>query len=384
MSLEGRLQDLGIPDIFQIIGLSKRSGILTLIHRAGTARVVFTEGNVVYASSDKKSRFGYALLQKGIITYENLEGALRIQKTTSTKKPLGTIMIEMEIISEDTLENALREHIIDVVKDLLTWDTGTFHFELGGVLENEIVLRGGVSSEFLLLEGARLRDEEMRNSTPAQEWKAEGDPKTSSPVLEAEADSKDVPSTPNTAPPPKSRRDLALLPAMIEEISSPSNSSEIILIILRFASEVMNRAVIFVVREKEVAGLGQFGLSTKNGSADRMIRNVKIPLTEPSCLKQVIETGQTYRGTLDRHPWNEYLIQRLEGGWTQEVFIAPVISDGKVIAILYGDNYPQSEKLGESEGLEAFMKVAGFAFGNAILERKIQASQSKMQGGPVA
>ena len=132
MSLEGRLEDLGLPDIFQIIGLSKRSGILTVIHREGTARIVFNQGNVLLVSSDKKSRFGYSLVQKGVISYEGLEEALRMQKTTSAKKPLGTIMIEMGIVSQESIEKLLKEHIIDAVKDLLTWETGSFTLSWGG------------------------------------------------------------------------------------------------------------------------------------------------------------------------------------------------------------------------------------------------------------
>ena len=80
MSLEGRLEDLGLSDIFQIISLSKRSGVLTLIRKEGTARLVFRHGQVVFASSDSTSRLGFTLVRKGIISNEDLEFALRMQK----------------------------------------------------------------------------------------------------------------------------------------------------------------------------------------------------------------------------------------------------------------------------------------------------------------
>jgi len=104
MSLEGRLEDLGLPDIFQIINLSKRSGILTLIKKDGMGRIVFNQGNVVYASSDGKSRFGYTLLQKGLITRQDLERALAFQKARSTKKPIGTILVETGAVGREALE----------------------------------------------------------------------------------------------------------------------------------------------------------------------------------------------------------------------------------------------------------------------------------------
>ncbi len=380
MSLEGHLEDLGLTDIFQIIGLSKRSGVLTVIHKAGTGRLVFHEGNVMYATSDRKSRFGYTLLQKGIITYEELEESLKIQKTAKTRKPLGTILVETGIANRDVIEKLLKEHILDVVKDLLTWDTGSFHFDLGATSQGDVVLPLGLSAEYLLLEGARLQDEEGRVKTHAQ---------TPSP----EQAMPDSPAPKETAPEPekvtagvpsasiqKSRKDLSLLTAMIEEISGPSSSSEIILMILRFASEIMNRAMVFLAREHEVGGLGQFGLILKNGSADQLIRNVRIPLTEPSCFKNVVANGQTFRGVLEKNGWNEYLVQQLGGHWPLEVLVAPLVSDGKVIAILYGDNAPHQQKIENTEGLEAFIRVAGFAFGKAILERKLQATRGKVSG----
>ena len=383
MSLEGRLEDLGLTDIFQIIGLSKKSGVLTVIHKAGTGRLVFHEGNVMYATSDRKSRFGYTLLQKGIITYEELEEALKVQKTAKTRKPLGTLLVEMGIVSQDVIEKFLKEHIIDVVKDLLTWDTGSFHFDLGVSMETDVILPMGLSAEYLLLEGARLQDEEERDK-PHEQAPSSGrvQSATSMEVKSVPEPTQAVSSEPLTFP-QRGRKDLTLLTAMIEEISGPSNSSEVILMILRFASEMMNRAVIFLVRDQEqgVVGLGQFGLTLKNGSADQLIRGVKIPLTQPSCFSDVVAHGQTFRGALEKNKWNEYLVQQLGGHWPLEVLILPLLSDGKVIAILYGDNAPPQQKIENSEGLEAFMRVAGFAFGKAILERKLQATRNKAKTG---
>ena len=160
MSLEGRLEDLGLPDIFQIIGLSKRSGVLTVIRKEGSGRLVFHEGQVVYASSDGLGRLGYSLVRKNLISNEDLESALSLQKAKSLKKPIGTILLEMGLVTQEALEGEIRHHILSVVRDLLSWEKGSFHFELGKVITEDIVLSGGMNTDFLLLEGARLQDEE--------------------------------------------------------------------------------------------------------------------------------------------------------------------------------------------------------------------------------
>lgn len=414
MSLEGRLEDLGLSDIFQIISLSKRSGVLTLIRKEGTGRLVFNQGQVIYATSDTRSRLGYTLVKKGIITNDDLEYALRIQKGRGSMKPIGTLLMEMGAVEHEALEREIREHIILIVKDLLSWNTGSFHFELGPKMDDDVVLRVGLNTEFLLLEGARLQDEEQKMKTEPPPVKAapptaqtatdelertqvaysSRSTETSPPSPRVDSGSfakpspaapaktgplEDVLSTSSPGPSPalgNSRKDLTLLTSMIAELSGPSSSSEITLLVLRFASEIMNRAMILLVRKEDIVGLGQFGLVLPEGSPQERVRSIRIPLSETSVFKEVIDKRTLYKGSLPQSKWHQYFVDQLGKEWPVEVFVAPLICEGRVIAILYGDNIPNKEKIGDTEGLEAFIKVTGFAFGKALLERKLLDTQS--------
>ncbi|MDH3455092.1 MAG: response regulator, partial [Desulfuromonadales bacterium] len=60
---------------------------------------------------------------------------------------------------------------------------------------------------------------------------------------------------------PQQSPGLHLLRGMLQELNNPSLGGGIILLILRFASELMNRAVILLVKDKEIVGLGQFGMN---------------------------------------------------------------------------------------------------------------------------
>lgn len=351
MSLEGRLEDLGLPDLFQIIGMSKRSGILTLIHRSGSGRLVFHEGNVVYASSDKKSRFGYTLMRKGIISSDDLEEALKLQKTSATTKPLGTVLVEMGRVTSEVVEEELRAHIIDVVKDLLGWESGSFHFDTEEVVENSALMKAGLGAEFLLLEGARLKDEEARAQPQEPDIRPEG--------LGTESELSEDPESKKLIR--EGRKDLVLLTSMIEEVSGLKGSNDLILLILRFAGEIMNRAAVFLVRGKEIVGWGQTGVVLNNHSANEVIRKVSIPLAESSCLAEVVESARPFRGVISKNAWNEYLIGQLGGDWPEEAFIGPLLQGGRVTGVLYGDNLPKRSKIESTEGLEAFLKVSGFA-----------------------
>jgi len=412
MSLEGRLEDLGLSDIFQIITLSKRSGVLTLIRKEGTGRLVFTQGQVIYATSDTRSRLGYTLVRKGIITNEDLEYALRIQKGRGSMKPIGTLLLEMGALEQEALEREIREHIVLIVKDLLGWSTGSFHFELGPIMEDEVVLKTGLNTEFLLLEGARLQDEEQQSKSspaPAKRAAPTAEPadleKTQ--MMPPKAAPESPPSRPRAEPPPPpkptpsapsqsasldetmaapaaagavlsgvKRKDLNLLTSMIAELSGPSTSSEITLMVLRFASEIMNRALILLVRKDDIVGLGQFGLVLPEGSPQERVRAIRIPLSDPSIFRDVVEKKVPYKSQLPQSKWHQYFVDQLGKDWPVEIFTAPLICEGRVIAILYGDNIPNKEKIGDTEGLEAFIKVTGFAFGKALLERRLQDTQS--------
>lgn len=374
MSLEGRLEDLGLGDIFQIISLSKRSGVLTIIRKDGTGRLVFNKGLLIYGSSDSVNRLGYTLVKKDLITNEELEKALRIQKTNGMKVPLGAVLIKMGAISKEALEAELRNHLAEVIRDFLSWESGSFHFELGNVPGNDISLEGGLGMDFLMMEATRLQDERQREkpSPPAAEERAETPANQTSPQPFAGLDG----SSPDSEK-FSSRKDLSLLTAMIEELSGPSSSSEITLLVLRFASEVMNRAVVFLVRREDIIGLGQFGISLKDESADEKIRDVRIPLSDPSTFKEVIEKKTSYKGALSRDKWHQYFIDQIGGGWPKEVFLLPLLNGTRVIALLYGDNLPHQTSIQETEGLEAFVKVAGFAFGKAMLERRLEEVKQK-------
>jgi hypothetical protein len=387
MRLEGRLEDLSLPDIFQIVSLSKRSGILVLVRKEGTGRVVFNRGHVLYASADNKSRLGYSLVRKGIITNEDLENALMAQKAEGFKKPLGTILIEADVISPKVLEKEIRRHIVEVIHDLLKWEKGSFHFELGAPSEDDVVLESGLNTEYLLLEATRIRDEDRHNrfleekpfdllttastslkpgrqiQPAASELKRDGEKAQSRGIKDMKPD-----------PIPMSgRRDAQLLTLMVEELSRHTTGSEITLLILRFANEIMNRAVIFLAQDQEILGFGQSGVVLPGGgNSNERIRNIRIPLTEESIFRSVMGKKLSYKGKLTEDRWNRVLVEQLGRGWPAEVYVAPLMYKDLVIAMLYGDNLPALDAISETEGLEAFIKVAGFSFGRALFEGGLQ------------
>lgn len=162
------------------------------------------------------------------------------------------------------------------------------------------------------------------------------------------------------------------LRGMLEELNNPQLGGGIILLVLRFAAEFMNRAVVLLVKKDSIQGLGQFGLEDRDESADIRVRNLRIPREEPSFFSSVLQTRFPHKGEVDDSSWSGYFLEQLGGSRPAEVFVGPIVSEGKVVAVLYGDNLPDEKPIGDTESLEIFLGQAGIAMEKALLQRRLQ------------
>lgn len=169
---------------------------------------------------------------------------------------------------------------------------------------------------------------------------------------------------------------LHLLRGMLQELNNPGLGGGIILLVLRFASELMNRAVIFLVKEKEIVGLGQFGIESAGEMADVRVRRMKIPRGEDSVFARVLKEMTPMQIDPGTGRWDNYLREHLGGDLPEEIFLGPIVSEGKVVAILYGDNLPEKKPIGDTEALEIFLSQAGLAMEKALLERRLRGKEA--------
>ncbi len=169
---------------------------------------------------------------------------------------------------------------------------------------------------------------------------------------------------------------LHLLRGMLQELNNPSLGGGVILLILRFASELMNRAVIFLVKEQEIVGLGQFGIDLAGDASDAKVRSTRIPIKEKSLFSEALASMTPTKGAPPLQQWNDYLYDQFGGGRPQEVFVGPLVSEGRVVAVLYGDNLPEQKPIGDTESLEIFLSQAGLAMEKVLLERRLMSSRA--------
>lgn len=165
---------------------------------------------------------------------------------------------------------------------------------------------------------------------------------------------------------------VSLLRSMLEELNNPTLEGGIPLLVLRFAAEFMNRAVVFTVREDGVRGLGQFGIVDPDGLADARVRDLLIPLGADPLFSRVITSRMTVKEPPPQTEWSRYLFDQLGGEEPRELFLGPLVSEGNVVALLYGDNLPEQKAVGDTDSLEIFLVQAGMAMEKAHLQRRLK------------
>jgi len=164
MSLLGRLEDLSLTDIVQIVYLSRRTGVLEIINDAGRHTVLFRGGLVVNAGSPEHHDLLAFLMASRLVRDDS---AAMIRKMEEQGIPIGTAVVEMNLVAKEELANAIRQRILTVVTPLLQSKEGEFNFILSDTMNNfdieydpDVVFReGGLSPSRIVgsPEGEKLK-----------------------------------------------------------------------------------------------------------------------------------------------------------------------------------------------------------------------------------
>jgi hypothetical protein len=164
MAIEGPLQDIGIHDVFQLLDLARKSGTLR-VHsavRGSEGHVYFNSGAVVHATMrDNPHTLGVLLVKAGKVGEAQIHGATAAQRR-GDKRRLGEILVAQGAVTRRDVERYMRLQIETVVFELFSWKEGSFSFSDGGGGDGDGDAQIRVSTESLLMEGARRIDEWSR------------------------------------------------------------------------------------------------------------------------------------------------------------------------------------------------------------------------------
>lgn len=172
MSLVGRLEDLSLGEILQIVSLSKRSGLLRLEAPDVKGSLFIRAGKVIYAaSSEEKEGVLSFLAENGLVEADQLESLREKLESGLSPQEFHDLLEDGTGVSRDSFQEVMKRRVEELTYSLLIWEEGTFSFQL---IEDEsthpilskvapFFLDEGIGAQFLVMEGARIKDEMMRD-----------------------------------------------------------------------------------------------------------------------------------------------------------------------------------------------------------------------------
>jgi len=159
MALQGTLKDFSIAEIIQLIGQQLKTGVLKIRRSKDLVEIHFVDGMIVHVYSKyrgKKDLIGEILVKAQLITEEQLERVLKIQK--DTLKYLGEILVELQLLTKDDVLKVISTQIYETIYDLFWWEDGNFNFDLK-LVESYKKIPFALSTEQVLLNILRMVDE---------------------------------------------------------------------------------------------------------------------------------------------------------------------------------------------------------------------------------
>ncbi|MDX6224672.1 MAG: hypothetical protein QOE64_1048 [Frankiales bacterium] len=139
MRLEGSLDAFSLPDIFQLLSFTKKTGGLHLRRAAAESSngadavhgVVHFAGGAVTGGSPDLSRLALVrrLVGAGYVDDAGLTDALEAVKADPSLSPIRALL-QAGALEEEDLHDVAREQAVDTVYDLLRWPEGDFAFEV--------------------------------------------------------------------------------------------------------------------------------------------------------------------------------------------------------------------------------------------------------------
>jgi uncharacterized protein DUF4388 len=277
--LEGRLEDVPLADIVQVLQVGAKSGALVLRRGDGqTAVLAFRGGSVIQAmSTESYQSLGDRLVASAAIKRADLQEALDYM-TRFPGMRVGDALVELGYVSRAGIEDEVATQMAETIERLMTWTDTAFEFQVGFValprglpaLALDLLHEKGVEPRRLLLEASLLKDKRNRQqpgapgedvSTPR---KARAGPdKAEAPDEEADQIlrwfNEGAPARPSDLEDLSGARTAASYLSISEELFVATGRGEIGLLFLRYASELYSDGGLVLRTKEGFQVLGQFG-----------------------------------------------------------------------------------------------------------------------------
>jgi succinoglycan biosynthesis transport protein ExoP len=164
---EGDLAHYGLGDVFHILNIQGKNGLLSISENGDLYHLLFRDGHLIdvqWKNRPVEERIGALLVESGRITKDQQARALKRQ--TSTQERFGSLLISMNLISPHEMEGLLKLHISETLQRIYSLKNGTFCFQDKNLQEGHYVMSGGEFDYALFLENMQHMLDSEKENTP--------------------------------------------------------------------------------------------------------------------------------------------------------------------------------------------------------------------------
>lgn len=159
MALEGNAKDFGLSEIFQLISIQKKSGMLSISGDENMA--IFFQDGLIVSTRDRRARardpLKEYLLKYGFIGRDEMNNLQQIQARSGMD--LTDILLQEKYFSDDELGTIFTEQIYETVQEVLSWPKSYYKFVSGSNVLVGVNTFSAIKVEGLLMESMRRIDE---------------------------------------------------------------------------------------------------------------------------------------------------------------------------------------------------------------------------------
>jgi CheY-like chemotaxis protein len=173
---------------------------------------------------------------------------------------------------------------------------------------------------------------------------------------------------------------LEFIASMTEQLVQPKRSNNVSQLVIEVASKYLDRGILFIIKDGKACGLGGFGFVSTEQAAVEVARKIHFDIGQARPFAEVVYCGKAKRFNAELDDLQSSLYSIIGRGRATECVLVPMLNNGEVLVILYGDNAGSGRAIGKLRGLELFMGQAGIMLENAFLHQKLRAFESKLLG----
>jgi hypothetical protein len=393
MELTGNLSDFALADILQIMALSRKTGTVLLESGEHKGRIMLQHGKITHASTSCVESLAERLIRTRGIRGDSLQELIDIGSKSAGIWGFDTLITESGILGDRDLKADVRSHIRTVLGSLLGLHKGQFNIVLNHSVipdaHKEVVLLNGLDVSEVLIDAARHSDELKRVESDADisPGSDRGEDTFDSDIQHAPSDNDLVDFSEsseeyktngslNTLGRMHYSNRLARFCSLLGELQGNTSESEITLMFMRYASELVSRGILFSVGKAELNGLGQFGLASLGGissrNSDLLVRNMRIPLSSRCLLSSIVKTPRPTVEKIQKSHLDEEMLNAIGGNDRNlTILVVPLVCEGRVTFLLYGDNFPDEHPIEGIEELSVFAHLASLVLEKIKLEERM-------------